>query len=126
MFRDDPKNTFLADNLHDSYLGIAVAYREMPHYAKAEEYFQKAFEVERNSGSDNVDVIRTLYRAKTHLEYGEMLMRTERLGRAEAELQTAMTVFDDLAAKGSLDPAFANDVERTRELLNKLRVMNRA
>ena len=119
-YKKDTKNAFLADNLHESYSGIAVAFRESADFGKAETYFQKAFELERTQASGTLEPLRRLSLAKTHLEFGDMLIRENKNDRARGELQIAKKVFDEVDKEGAMDPAFAPHYERIRLLLQNV------
>ena len=118
LFADDTKNDFLADALGESYLGAAVLHRERFEFAKAETYFRKVFELERDASTDAANTLRRLYIAKAHLEFAELLLRKGMAGeRVKGELNAALKVFDEMSRNGSLDPAFVPHYERTKALL---------
>ncbi len=121
VFAEDTKNAFLADALSETYSGLAVLHRERSEYAKAESYFQKVFEMERDTSSDAANTLRRLYTAKAHLEYAELLLRRNGPGeKARSELQKALAIFNETNASGSLDPAFIPFHERAKALLSKV------
>ena len=118
LFADDTKNAFLADALSESYLGAAVLHRERSELAKAEAYFRKVFELERDISTDAANTLRRHYIAKAHLEFAELLLRKgETSEKVKDELNAALGVFNEMNRNGSLDPAFAPHYERTKALL---------
>jgi tetratricopeptide (TPR) repeat protein len=120
-FTGDTKNAFLADALHESYTGAGIVCRERSDWDAAESYFRKAFEIERSTRRDQIDSLHSLYMAKAHLEYGEMLMRKGGADeKAKFELQTALDAFDEIERSGAFDPAFVPHRDRLMALLSKV------
>ena len=121
LFENDTKNAFLADAMSETYSGLAVLHRERSEFGKAESYFQKVFDMERDVPRDAANALRRLYTAKAHLEYAELLLRRDGPGeKARSELQKALEVFDEMNANGSLDPAFVQFHERAKALASKV------
>ncbi|MDI1240295.1 MAG: serine/threonine-protein kinase [bacterium] len=116
--RSDPSNAFAADNLFESYLGAAVAYRGLAKFSDSEDFFRKAFETEAKLKRGKGDDLRLLAVAKTHLEYAQMLIaKNGRSRAARSELEAALATFEEAKGRGALDPAFIADYERTKQLL---------
>jgi tetratricopeptide (TPR) repeat protein len=114
----DTSNAFAADNLFESYLGAAVAYRGLADFGNSEAHFRRAFETEARRIRGKGDDLRLLAVAKAHLEYAEMLIAKNGGSRtARSELEGALATFEEAKGRGALDPAFVADYERTKQLL---------
>lgn len=123
VLSSDPKNAFAADNLADTYCGLAVAFREESDFSNAELYFRKSLDLSKNTPRSESDSLRLLYTAKSHTEYGEMLVK-RRSGRdhekAKAEFDLAIETFEKEKARGFLDPAMIEPYERAKKHLSTL------
>ena len=117
----DPSNAFATDNLFESYIAMAMAYRGSSKFADSERYFKKAFETEAKLKRDKADHIRLLSVAKGHLEYAQLLSKMSgRSKDATREVSESLGTFENLKAGGSLDPAFIGDYERALALKAQL------
>lgn len=123
IIESDPKNAFAADNLRDSYSGLAIAYREKNDLTKAEEYFRNALKLDSSQIRVHADTLQLLFVAAIRLEFAEMLIKRANhaanndMQEARSELQTALQIFETSSLEGNLDPAMVGAFERTKELL---------
>jgi tetratricopeptide (TPR) repeat protein len=123
IIANDPKNAFAADNLRDSYSGIAIAFREKNAFPESEGFFRKALKLDSGRIRAHADTLQRLYNASIRMEFAELLMKRAKgaensdLQEARSELQTALQIFETSSLEGNLDPAMAGAFERTKELL---------